>query len=115
MSIYINNQALPVQPSVLKEELLQIQTDQFAIDGSMSRNRIGQKKQSYMLFPIVQPSDYQSLLSNFTTGSGVYYYNDQSDYTGNVLSMSGLPTFTESEYVQGGSLFRAFEVTIREQ
>lgn len=114
MSIYINNSILNNQPAILKESLLQIQTDQMSINGSMSRNKIGQKKQSDMTFAILQPSDYQSLIANFTTGSGVYYYNDSSDYTGGTLAMSGLPTFQESEYVQGGSLYRAFQVTVRE-
>lgn len=114
MSIYINGTILNNQPSVLKESLLQIQTDQMSINGSMSRNRLGQKKQTDMTFAILQPSDYQTLIANFTTGSGVYYLNDQSDYTGNTLTMSGLPSFQEYEYEQGGSLYRAFHVTIRE-
>lgn len=112
--IYINGTALPVQPSVLTEELLQMQTDQESIDGSMTRHKINQKKRSTMEFPIVQPSDYQTLLSSFVTGSGIYYYNDQSNYTGSVLAMSGLPSFTEQAYVPGSSLFRPFSVVIRE-
>lgn len=114
MSISINGTILPIQPSTLNEKLLQIQTDQEAINGSMTRNRIGQKKQTIMEFPIVPPNDYQTLIGFFTTGSGVYYSNDASSYTGNVLTFSGLPYFDEYEYMQGGSLYRKLTVTIRE-
>lgn len=114
MSIYINNVLLATQPSVLAESLIQIQTDQFSINSTMSRNRLGQKKQADMTFSIMQPSDYQTLIANFTTGSGVYYFNNQSNYAGNTLAFSGLPTFQESSYVQGSSLYRDFKVTIRE-
>jgi len=114
MSVYINNVILGTQPSNLTEEYLQLQTDQEAIDGSMNRNKYGQKKQATMDFPIVQPSDYQTLLSNFSTGSGVYYYNNASNYAGGTLAMSGLPSFSETPYVQGSSLYRAFHVVIRE-
>lgn len=114
MTVSINNIPLNNQPSVLTESLIQIQTDQTSINGSMTRNRINQKKQADLTFAILQPSDYQSLISNFTTGSGVYYNNTASDYSGGTLAFSGLPTFQESQYVQGGSLYRAFQVTIRE-
>lgn len=114
MTVSINNSALNNQPATLKESLLQIQTDQISLNGSMTRNRIGQKKIAEMQFTIISPADYQGLIANFTTGSGVYYSNNASDYAGSVFSFSGLPTFSESEYVQGGSLYRAFQVTIRE-
>ena len=114
MTVSINNSALPNQPSVLKESLLQIQTDQESINGSMTRNRIGQKKLVDLTFAIMSPSNYATYIGYFTTGSGVYYYNNASDYTGGTFAMSGLPSFQESEYVQGGSLYRAFQVTIRE-
>jgi len=114
MSIYINNIVLGVQPTTLTEEYLQIQTDQMSINGSMTRNRIGSKKQATMEFPIVQPSDYQTILGYFTTGSGIFYKNDQSNYIGGILTMSGLPSFSEGEYVAGASLYRPIKVVIRE-
>lgn len=114
MTVSINGSPLNIQPSNLKEELLQIQTDQETINGSMYRNRIGQKKQSTLSFPIVKPSDYQVIISQFTTGSGVFYNNDATSYGAN-FAMSGLPSFSESEYIQGGSLYRQFDVVIREQ
>jgi hypothetical protein len=112
--IYINNTPLNTQPSELTENLILIQTEQTSINGSMQRNKIGQKKNASMIFPIVQPGDYQTLVAAFTTGSGVYYYNDQSNYAGGIYSFNGLPFFSESEYVQGDSLYRAFQVNIRE-
>lgn len=114
MSVYINNSALPQQPTLLLEEYLQIQSEQMSLDGSMSRNKIGQKRQVTMEIPFMSPANYQGALSNFITGSGVYYSNDKSNYTGGVFAFSGLPFFEESEYVQGGTLFRALKVRIRE-
>lgn len=114
MSIYINGSILGTQPSVLNEELLQLQTDQEAIDGTQRRNKYGQKKRATMQFSYMPPADYQALLSNFTTGSGVIYYNDASNYAGGICTFSGLPTFQEAEYVPGASLYRPFTVSIRE-
>lgn len=114
MTVSINNSSLNNQPSVLKEYLIQIQTDQMSINGGMTRNRIGQKKAVEMTFPILSPADYQTVIAYFTTGSGVYYSNNASDYSGSTFAFSGLPLFNESEYVQGGSLYRQFQVSIRE-
>ena len=112
MSVYINSNALPVQPTSLNEYYIQIQTDQTSINGSMTRNRIGQKRGVEMEFTIMQPSDYQTIINYFTTGSGVYYSNDQSSY--GTFTFSGLPFFAEDVYVQGGSLYRPLKVTLRE-
>lgn len=114
MSIYIGGQLLGTQPSDLNEESLPIQTDKEAIDGTMRRYHVNQKKRATMVFPYMPPADYQSLISKFTTGSGVYYYNDQSNYTNGVFSFSGLPSYSESSYVPGASLYRPFSVVIRE-
>lgn len=113
MSIYINNNLLAIQPSNLREYYTQIQTDQMSINGSMTRNRIGQKKVAEMTFPILQPSDVQTIIGYFTTGSGVYYYNNASKY--GYLAMSGLPMYEEGDYVAGASLYSPLKVTIREQ
>ena len=114
MSVAINNNALPTQPTMVKEEYIQIQSEQMALDGSMTRNKLGQKRQASISIPYMSPSDYQTALAYFTTGSGVYYSNDKSNYTGGVFAFSGLPFFSESEYVQGGTLFRALDIRIRE-
>jgi len=115
MSISINNNALPVQPSNLNESDLQLQTDQEAVDGTMRRNKFGQKKNSVMHFSMLAPSDYRTIKNYFVTGSGVYYSNDNSNETSNGLyAFSGLPAFTENEYAPGASLYRDFDVTIRE-
>lgn len=116
MSISIAGDSTVPQPELLLEEFIQIQSDNTAIAGSVQRNRIGQKKQATLKFPYLAPADYQNLLSKFTTGSGVYYSNNNSGKTANALfAFSGLPSFTESEYVPGASLFQPFEVKIREQ
>lgn len=112
--IYINGVATTAQPSSVIESLIQIQSENTSINGSMQRNKIGQKKNVDLQYPIVSPTDYQTLISYFTTGSGVTYLNDQSNYAGGTLTFTGLPFFSESEYMQGSSLYRAFKVTIRE-
>lgn len=114
MSIYINGTVAPFQPSALTEEILQIQADNQSINGSMQRNKIGQKKQATLLFQQCNPTQYQNLLVYFTTGSGVTYLNDQSNYAGGLFTFSGLPAFAESQYVTGASLLRDFQVRIRE-
>lgn len=112
MSIFINGVVLPIQPTTLTERYIQIQTDQMSINGGMARNRIGQKAQAEMEFTIMQPSDFQTIVNYFTTGSGVTYLNDQSKY--GTLSFSGLPTYSEDVYVQGASLYSPLKVTIRQ-
>lgn len=114
MSILINGTVLGTQPSTLTEEFLNLQTDQEAIDGTTRRNKYGQKRRATLSFSIMQPSDYQNLISQFSTGSGVLYSNTASNYAGGILTFSGLPTFTESPYVQGSSLYRNFDVVIKE-
>lgn len=114
MSISINNNALPTQPTMVMEEYLQIQSEQIALDGSMSRNKIGQKRQATIEIPYMSPVDYQTALAYFITGSGVYYSNNTSNYAGGTFAFSGLPFFSESEYVQGGTLFRTLKVRVRE-
>src|ERR1035437_5816769 len=114
MSAYINGTILNNQPTQLKEYLIQIQTDQTSINGGMTRNRIGQKKCAELTFAILSPADYQTLIALFTSGANVVYLNDASDYAGGTLTYNGLPTFAEDVYEQGASLYRPFQVTLRE-
>lgn len=112
MAVSINNTSLNIQPTTLSESYEQIQTDQVSINGGMTRNRVGQKKRADMEFTIMAPSDYQTVVNYFTTGSGVYYSNNTSSW--GTFSFSGLPLFSESAYVPGASLYRPLRVTIRE-
>jgi hypothetical protein len=115
MSIYINGSVLGTQPSILNEEDMPLQTDQEAIDGTTRRNKNGQKKRSTMHFPDMPPADYRNLKNQFVTGSGVIYYNDASNETPTgIFTFSGLPTYTENPYLPGASLYRDFDVVIRE-
>jgi len=110
--VAINGSELTIQPSTLNEYYVQIQTDQESINGSMTRNRIGQKKAVNMVFTIMGPSDYTTIIDQFTTGSGVYYSNDLS--SNGIWTFSGLPTFEEGNYVVGASLYRPLNVKLRE-
>lgn len=113
MTIYLGGQLI-VQPSILTERLVQIESENESIGGSIQRNRIGQKKEAELKWSWLAPSGYQQLVSLFTTGSGFWYSNDQSNYAGGVLTFSGLAFFDEGEYVPGASLFRDFKARIRE-
>lgn len=115
MSISINRNSSVPQPTILLEELVQIQAENYAISGAVQRNRIGQKKQATMEYDWLSPSDYQTLIAAFTTGSGIFYNNNASDYAGGIFTFSGLPFFEEDSYIPGASLYRKFKVRIREQ
>ena len=113
MTVLLNNQSI-VQPSMLTEKPLQIQTDTFSIAGKMQRNRIGQKKMALLEWDDISPEQYQALYNIFTTGSGFSYYNNQSKFAGGVLTFSGMADFDDSEYVPGSSLYSKIKATIRE-
>lgn len=114
MSVSINGDQTIAQPTILTESILQIQTDQEAIDGSMQRNKIGQKHQADIEWDWLTPTQYQLLITYMTTGSGIVYSNNQSNYTGGTLTISGLPSFQEQAYIQGSSLYRKITATVRE-
>lgn len=114
MSVTINSDANTPQPSSLKEELVQIQTDTIAIDGSTQRNRIGQKYQATCSWDWLTPAQYQLLIGYFTSGATVTYNNTLSDYAGGTFSFTGFPSFTESQYINGGSLYRKLDAVIRQ-
>ena len=118
--ITINSGTLPRQPSRLKEWREYIQTDKFAIDGAVQRNRIrtpgnplGFKYNIEMIFENINVSDFGTLDAYFTAGSGVNYYNPSSKY--GVLSFSGLPYPDEGDdYSSGDSLQTTYKVKIRQ-
>lgn len=114
MPISISGDATVPQPVDLLEELLQIQSENISISGAVQRSKIAQKKQATMQYAYLSPTDYQNLIAKFTSGSGVFYSNSQSNYAGGVFAFSGLPYFTEASYVPGASLYRPFQVKIRE-
>lgn len=118
--ITINSGTLPRQPSRLKEWREYIQTDKFAIDGAVQRNRIrtpanplGFKYNIEMIFENINVTEFGQLDAYFTAGSGVNYYNPSSKY--GVLSFSGLPYPDEgSDYSRGDSLLTTYKVKIRQ-
>jgi adenylosuccinate synthase len=113
--VQLNGNGAVPQPQTLLEEIIQIQSENVSISGGLQRNRITQKKQATLSYDMLAPSDYRTLLTIFTTGSGIGYYNDLSAYTNGIFTFSGLPYFTEAEYVPGASLYKPFQVRIREQ
>lgn len=116
MSVLINSNGSTPQPANdgLKEERIQVQHDNAAIDLSMQRDRTGEKKQATLNWNNLNATDYQLLIGFFTAGTTVTYSNSASDYTGGTFSFTGLPTFTEYPYVPGISLLRPLTAVIRE-
>jgi len=120
LPITVNSGTLPRQPSKLREWREYIQTDKFAIDGAIQRNRIrtpanplGFKYNVEMIFENINVTDFGALDAYFTAGSGVNYYNPSSKY--GVLSFSGLPFPDESDdYGPGDSLLTTYKVKIRQ-
>lgn len=120
LPITVNSGTLPRQPSKLREWREYIQTDKFAIDGAVQRNRIrtpsnplGFKYNVEMTFENITVTDFQGLDRFFTAGSGVNYANPSSKY--GTLVFSGLPFPDESDdYSPGDSLLTTYKVKIRQ-
>lgn len=113
MSVAINGSDLSPQPSNLNERKISKQTDQEAIDGSLQRNKVGEKYEAILTWRNIDPSAFQSINNLFTTGSGVYYSNPLSKFGS--LTFSGLPYVNDdSDYVPGSSLLSDYQVRIRE-
>ena len=118
--ITVNSGTLPLQPSKLMEWREYIQTDKFAIDGAVQRNRIrtasnplGFKFNVEMIFENITVSDFQTIDALFTAGSGVNYANPSSKY--GTLVFSGLPYPDEGDdYSPGDSLLTTYKVKIRQ-
>lgn len=120
LPITINGQLIK-QPTTLKEYKEQSQTEQYAIDNGVQRNRVftpgnptGAKAWAEMMWDKILPADYQQLYTFFSTGSGVYYSNPSSGKFG-TLTFSGLPFIEDPDpYVAGESMLSTFKVRIRE-
>lgn len=119
--ITINSGTLARQPSILREWREYQQSDQYAIDGAVQRNRIrtpanpqGFKYNVEMTFQNLNSSDYQAIDALFVSGSGVNYHNPSSGKFG-TLTFSGLPFPDEDEpYTPGESLLSTYKVRIRQ-
>ena len=118
-NIQINGSDLPKQPSELHEWTEYQQTDKFAIDDSMQRNRVitpsndrGLKYMAEMSWDKVNASEFAAINNLFVTGSGVLYSNPDSKY-GN-LTYSGLPFIDEGRYERGESKLSSLTVRIRQ-
>lgn len=119
--ITVNSGVLPRQPSELREWREYQQSDSYAIDGSVQRNRIrttnnpqGFKYNVEMTFKNLNSTDYQAIDRLFVSGSGVNYHNPSSGKFG-TLTFSGLPFPDEDDpYSPGDSLLTNYKVRIRQ-
>lgn len=108
------------QPTQARDYRLNIQSDNYALDGSMQRNRIisaanpvGYKYAVDLYWENLGVTDFATLLGLFSSGSGVVYSNPSSKY--GTLTYSGLPMVDEPDpYLPGESLLTTFKATIRQ-
>lgn len=112
MTVYINGDGTIPQPTLLLEDYVQIQTDNYALDGGGQRNRLGQKKFVNAEWRMLTPAEYLALTSKFTTGSGVTWFNDQSKF--GTFQFDGLPTYEGGEYEVGATMLSPVKASIRE-
>ena len=114
MSMRINNTVVPY-PSMLREEVIPIQTDQYSANGRISRKKLAQKWQATATWEDISPDQYRAIRDLIITGSGIYYYNDLSaENANNILAFSGMPFMEQGDYVKGASLNKTIRARFRE-
>ena len=114
------NNILVKQPTTLRDYRINIQTENYALDGGLQRNRVisaanpvGYKYAVDMEWDDLNVSDFQTLLGIVSSGSGIVYSNPATKYGS--LTYSGLPFVTEpNSYIAGDSLLSTLQVTIRQ-
>lgn len=111
--ITINGQDIR-QPATLNEYEVPIQSTAEAIDGSRQRDKRGDKVEVEMSWTWLRPAEYRELMDLFRSGDPVTYENPDSTIRVGTLSFSGLPEYTEDDYLPGSSRVKPLSVTIRE-
>jgi hypothetical protein len=112
--IQFNGQTI-LLPTDLIEEPLPIQTDLEAVDGTTSRQKMGSKWQATLTWENMDPVSYRQVMGIITTGSGFFYYNDQSaEVASALLTFSGMATYKPGSYVAGSSLNKTLTAVVRE-
>lgn len=120
LPISVNNTALPVQPSAVRDYLLRNDSEKEALDQTLQRNTIvspnnptGRKYMTELTFNQLTIPQFQATNNLFTTGSGVLFNNPNSKF-GNI-TYSGLPYVDEAnDYVPGDSFLTDYKVKIRQ-
>ena len=120
LSPILLNNVLVKQPTTARDYRINIQTENTSLDGSMQRNRvissnnpIGYKYAVDLQWNDLSVSDFQTILSIITLGSGITYSNPNSKYGS--LTYSGLPFVTEpNPYQAGDSLLSTLQLSIRQ-
>jgi hypothetical protein len=106
----------PPQPTSIKEELKQIYHERMTVQGTLLRIFFGVKQQCTLTWNYLQPADYATLVSLFTSGQPIVYLNTTSTYGGGgTCTFTGFPMQDEGDYVKGASLLRSMTVQIRQQ
>ncbi len=114
MAITLNGITI-AQPSAnggVKEELNQIFHQRMLVNGRLVRRFFGIKKQAALSWDALIPSDYQTLINLFTSGSAIVYANPNSGY--GTFTFTGLPMHAEDVYLPGATLLRKLTVQIQE-
>jgi hypothetical protein len=110
--ITLNGTPIPQQPSGLNEAPSFVKTDTSAIDGSKQRMQYPSTKRVQMTFDVVLPATFRFIKELYDSATAVTYRNDQSNV--GTLEFSGIMSYSQGEYLRGGSLMVSLTVTIEE-
>lgn len=113
--ISINSTALIPQPFDVNENPIQIRTTNEAIDGSLSVNSFGTKRNVVMMWSYVTPAFFQWIKALGDGVTAVTYQNNQSNVASGSTTFTGILSYTENSYAAGSSSLVPLTVTIREK
>lgn len=111
--IYLNNTAIPMQPATLDETPAVVKTDQYSINGKLSRNVGDSRKRSAMGWTFVDQTTMAFIDSLYDSQTEVTYKNDASPRYG-TLEFTGVLSVSTDKYVRGGSGLIPLSITIEE-
>jgi len=101
------------QPTRVRENQDQIQTDQVSISGSRQRDRMGKKNRVDLSWEYLSTVEARTIMDMFEAGT-VDYVNTLSDATAGTLAFTGLATFEKSDYLSSGDTLVILNATILE-
>lgn len=100
-----------IQPSNVKEDLLQKVITRVSIKGNLHRYWEAQKKQVTLTYSAITNAQFLVLMSYLANqGNPVTYSNPNSNFT-----FTGFATTSTAEYLPGNNFLRHMTITIDEQ
>lgn len=111
--ILINGAPVP-DPQGYQDNYDQYFTDNISLAGNRQRNRRAKKKWALMKWTMLEPTEFQALITLFNDGDAVTFSNSDSSFGS--FAFTGIPDLPleASEYMGGGTFMRDLTVTLRE-